>query len=181
VSIEPNLLDAINRASKLTNGVVPVNVIIAVIATESNFNPGAWNPEPKYHYLWDVKRDRPFRKLTPAEIASETPPPDFPCLAGDPDQEWWAQQASWSYMQPMGAVLRERGFKQPYIPQVLLDVKAAIWYPTKHLLAKIQQYGLEGGISAYNRGVPHPQIDQCPYLKKVLAALAEIRTARGAK
>ena len=91
------------------------DLVAAIVRIESSGDPLAWNPEPRYHYLWDVRLRQPFRSLTPAEVASEVPPPDFPALVGDPDQEWWAQQASWGLMQLMGAVARELDCRAPYL------------------------------------------------------------------
>lgn len=94
------------------------DLIAAQVHVESGNNPWAWNPEPLYKYLWDVQKNRPFRMLMPAEVSSEIPPTDFPCLAGARDQEWWAQQASWGLLQIMGAVARENGFKGPYLAEL---------------------------------------------------------------
>ena len=75
---------------------VPRGLALAVCEQESSFDPWAWNPEPKYRYLWDLLMQKPFRKLTSAEIASEFPPMDFRAPRGVPtDAEWWGQQASW--------------------------------------------------------------------------------------
>jgi len=93
-------------------------LVAAVVHVESSGNPFAWNPEPKYRYLWHVRAWTPFRALTPAENASEAPPADFPTLAGDRDQEWWAQQASWGLCQVMGAVAREHGFRGSYLTEL---------------------------------------------------------------
>lgn len=99
------------------HGVDP-NLVEAIVIHESSGVPWAWNPEPDYRYLWDVKHHAPFRPLTYAERASEQPPDDFPFFAGDRDQEWWGQQASWGLMQVMGAVAREHGFAAPYLSQL---------------------------------------------------------------
>jgi hypothetical protein len=104
-----------------------------------------------------VARNRPFRTLTQAEIASEAPPRDFPFLAGDRDQEWWAQQASWGLMQVMGAVARECGFHGNYLSQ-LLDPEEGTEFGCRHLAILkgryIQVYGWDGVIAAYNAGSP---------------------------
>src|SRR5688572_17064220 len=89
---------------------LPATLVFGVCAVESSDNPYAWNPEPKYRYLWDVRRNKPFRALASYEVDSKVPPSDFFGKSGDRDQEWWAQQASWGLMQVMGAVARERGF-----------------------------------------------------------------------
>jgi soluble lytic murein transglycosylase-like protein len=86
---------------------------------ESNYRAWAYNPEPRYKYLWDVKRGRPFRALTPIEVVSKFPPKDFPAPVGtDPDQEFWAQQASWGLLQVMGAVARQMGFVGPFLTEL---------------------------------------------------------------
>ncbi len=89
-----------------------------LVRVESNFTPWAWNPEPAYRYLWNVRTNSPFRALTDEERLSEVPPKDFPCLLGDNDQEWWAQSSSWGLMQIMGAAARQYGFKGPYLTEM---------------------------------------------------------------
>jgi hypothetical protein len=132
---------------------LPTGVVSALIWIESGNDPDAWNPEPKYRYFWDVQKNAPFRVLTLGEVASKVPPADFPCLAGDPDQEWWAQQASWGLMQVMGAVAREEGFHGKYLtalcrPTVNLECGCA------HLAAQYKwaDGNLEQTLAAYNGG-----------------------------
>jgi hypothetical protein len=108
------------------------DLLEAQVVVESGGNPWAWNPEPRYRYLWNVRSQRPFRQPTDFELMSETPPNDFPCLAGDCDQEWWGQQASWGLMQVMGALAREYGFKGPYLTQ-LCDVNVNLDIATAYL------------------------------------------------
>lgn len=114
-----------------------VSLIKAIIEKESSWNPYAWNPEPKYKYLVNVLTGQPFRQLTPEETNSEKPPNDFHCFAGDKDQEWWAQQSSWGLMQLMGGAARERGFKGPYLTE-LLDPEINIQYGCRHFLTKLK-------------------------------------------
>lgn len=144
------------QAAAAGSGLPPV-LIGALVEQESRGNPWAWNPEPHYSYLWDVKRRGPFRSLTPAEIASERPPADFPTLGGDRDQEWWAQQASWGLMQVMGAVARECGYREPYLP-ALLDPQTNLEYGCRHLANLKRRFfnghGWDGVIAAYNAGSP---------------------------
>lgn len=99
------------------HGIDP-SLVEAIVIRESAGTPWAWNPEPQYRYLWNVMQHAPFRPLTMGERVSEAPPDDFPFIAGDRDQEWWAQQASWGLMQIMGAVAREHGFTGPYLSQL---------------------------------------------------------------
>lgn len=109
-----------------------VDLLVAQIQIESGGDSDAWNPEPRYRYLWDVRTQQPFRTLTAAELNSETPPSDFHALAGDPDQEWWAQQASWGLLQVIGGTAREQGFTGPYLGS-LLTPRIGLLYGCQYL------------------------------------------------
>src|SRR3972149_8253567 len=111
-------LKAMAQDAAVGHGLDP-KLVTAIIVQESNWNPWAWNPEPRYRWFWDVRKNMPFRKVTDQEILNKFPPSDFSTLSGDRDQEWWAQQASWGLMQIMGAVARECGFRGPYLPAIL--------------------------------------------------------------
>lgn len=156
-------------------------LVTAVVLVESGGNQFAWNPEPVYRYFWDVKHGRPFRAVTPDELRSERPPADFPTLAGDPDQEWWAQQASWGLMQVMGAVARELGFQGPYLTQ-LCSAQTNLGYGCRKLNADLKWSGgdLEKALMAYNGGrgsaVKRTALVQ-RYAAKVLKQLATVTGA----
>lgn len=155
---------------------VPPPLALAVCEQESAFDPWAWNPEPKYRYLWDVLMDKPFRKLTSAEDASEFPPPDFRSYRGVlADAEWWGQQASWGLMQIMGAVSRELGFKERFLSQ-LCDPTAAVMLGCRHLAAYLRRYKDPfPALEAYNGGpgaVGHNE----KYAKEVLARLEHFKS-----
>jgi soluble lytic murein transglycosylase-like protein len=143
----------------------------ALVQVESGGHPYAWNPEPRYRYLWDVRAWKPFRSLTPAEIASDRPPSDFPTLAGDRDQEWWGQRVSWGLCQVMGAVARELGFRGPYLPE-LVRAEISLDLGAKHLSHQMAWAGgnLRKGLGAYNagRGGADGPVGQA-YAAKVLA------------
>lgn len=129
------------------------HVVLGLIEQESAWNPWAWNPEPRYRWFVNVKTRQPFRRPTDEEIRSEIPPDDFPALAGDRDQEWWAQQASWGLGQIMGAVARERGFDGPYLPAILrpeLNVMLLCAH-LAHLLSR-QEGNLQKALLHYNGG-----------------------------
>lgn len=128
-------------------------LVKALVLVESGGNPWAWNPEPRYRYLWDVRANAPFRALTGAEISSEAPPADFPTMAGDRDQEWWGQSASWGVCQVMGAVARERGFQRPYLTE-LLDPSLCLSIACAHLagLLRWANGDVEQALAAYNGG-----------------------------
>lgn len=136
---------------------LPPVLIGALIEQESSGNPWAWNPEPRYRYLWDVSRNRAFRTLSLAEIGSKVPPLDFSCLAGDRDQEWWAQHASWGLMQVMGAVARECGYQARYLTE-LLAPEDNVEYGCRHLVHLVARFfsrwSWAGVIAAYNAGSP---------------------------
>lgn len=136
-----------------TFGLEP-ELVLAVIWQESDGDPAAWNPEQKYRWFWNVKTNAPFRTVTDAENSSEYPPPDFPCLAGDPDQEWWAQQASWGLMQIMGAVARECGYRGKWIGTLLRDPLLNVHLGCTHLSRKLKQTGgdVRAALLRYNGG-----------------------------
>lgn len=124
-----------------------------LIAVESTFNAYAWNPEPNYRYFWNVHTNKPFRVVTNPEIASAFSPKDFPSLAGDPDQEWWAQQSSWGLMQVMGALARELGFAGPYLPELTSPEKnLAIGCVQLRRLLDWANGDTERALAAYNGG-----------------------------
>ena len=151
---------------------LPDWIVDGVITVESSWNPWAYNPEQKYRWFWNVKTDEPFRAVTAAEINNEYAPRDFPRLAGDNDNEWWAQQASWGLMQVMGAVARERGFKGDYLTE-LCDPAIGIQYGCAHLVwlknKLYAKYGWQGVLSAYNSGSPDSN-DGLTYATKVMNA-----------
>lgn len=151
-------------------------LVQALVQVESSGNTFAWNPEPHYRYLWDVQRAKPFRPLTPDERLSERPPFDFPCLAGDRDQEWWAQQASWGLMQVMGGVARELGFRGPYLPELTnTDLNLSLGCQLLQKLVLWADGNLHQALAAYNAGKggwnsPTGQA----YAEKVLKAMRRI-------
>lgn len=167
------------QSAAARHGLSPL-LVAAIITTESAGNTYAWNPEPKYRWFWNVATNKPFRTLSQAEIDSEIPPLDFPYLAGDRDQEWWAQQASWGLMQIMGAVARENGFTRRYLTQ-LVDEEDSIEYGCRQLLRLKgryhQDHGWPGVIAAYNAGSPRrskarPTLyENQSYVDKVMKAL----------
>jgi hypothetical protein len=159
-----------------SHGLDP-DLVEALVLTESAGNPWAWNPEPRYRYLVHARTRRPW-PLTAHEAASKFPPPGFPALAGDPDNEWWGQQASWGLMQVMGAVAREQGYAEPYLP-ALCDVMTNLQIGCRHLAGHLAWANgdIDKALRAYNGGrggVNSPAT--APYPGKVRAFLAQIRS-----
>lgn len=154
-------------------------IVRALITVESGGNTWAWNPEPKYRYLWDVRSGKPFRALSPGEASSEFPPSDFPCLAGDPDQEWWGQQASFGLMQVMGAVAREMGFKGAYLTQ-LCEPSINLRYGCQKLAADLKWAGgdVRAMLASYNGGrggnSPGGILRNAAYADKVLSKTVRV-------
>lgn len=177
-------LDEVTLDSLCARLNLPELLVMAIVRVESGGNPYAWNPEPRYRYLWDVKKKAPFRALTPDEIAAEVPPKDFPTLGGDRDQEWWGQQASWGLMQVMGAVARECGFNRPYLPE-LCDPALSLEYGCRHLSTLrdrfVTRYGWNGVIAAYNAGSPRLSADgkfeNQGYVDKVIVVRKSLEAA----
>jgi len=170
--VPPDIM-ALCVTSAAKYGLTP-ELLAALAWKESSFNPYAWNPEPAYPYLVNVRTGAPFRPLTVAERAREVPPFDFPTFAGDRDQEFWAQQSSWGLCQVMGAVARELGFRGPYLtelvrPDVNLDLGA------HHLSKQIARFGsVGGGLSAYNAGTPTDK-NRASYVEPILRVAEAIR------
>ena len=154
------------------------DLLTAQIRVESAFHEWAWNTEPHYRYLWNVRTNKPFRLLTTAEQTSQRPPADFPCFAGDPDQEFWAQQASWGLMQIMGGVARERGFKGHYLT-TLCDPATNLRIGCGYLadLVVWADGDVMQALAAYNggkRGNSTPPFRNQEYADKVFAARTTI-------
>lgn len=167
-------LSALVTATAIQHGMDP-QLAIAQVRVESGGDYWAWNAEPKYMYLWNVRTDAPFRRVSDAELASKIPPADFPTLAGDPDQEWWAQQASWGLLQIMGAVARERGFKGKYLtelcdPRINLDIGCKLFAD----LMRWSAGDVRKALAAYNAGKGGwPSEAGQRYATKVLSASGE--------
>ena len=158
---------------------LPASIGLALVAVESGFEPYAWNPEPRYNYLWDVKNNRPFRRLTAAELASKLPPKDFPAPAGvDPDAEYWGQQASWGLGQLMGANARALGYKGKFLTG-LVDPAVGLRLAFRHLYSIRTHFlvsaGWQGVVAAYNAGSPRKTSDGTwenqEYVDKIAAAM----------
>lgn len=179
LSTPDSLRDVIKGVAKL-HGQDPL-LVEAIVLTESSGDKWAWNPEPRYRYFWDVKKRRPFRAVTEAEIASELPPADFSALHGARDQEWWAQQASWGLMQIMGAVARELGCTSPYLT-ALCDPITNLTYGCLKL-AELMRWSTNNTIcalAAYNGGkhenspVHLPHLRNREYAEKVMQRRARV-------
>lgn len=163
-------------------GLTP-QLVEALVLQESGGNPWALNPEPRYRYFWDIRKKAPFRALTAAEIAAKIPPADFHSLAGDPDQEWWAQQASFGVCQVMGAVARELGCTEPYLT-ALCDPVIGLRFGCKKLAVEVKwaDGDLSSALAAYNggRGGNAPgtkPLRNAAYADTVLGRLAKITIA----
>lgn len=133
---------------------VSLPLILGIIHTESSGDPWAYNPEPKWKYMWDCRKKRPFRATTRLEECSEYPPDDFFAMdpSVDPDAEWWGQQASWGLMQVMGAVAREMGFSGHYLTQ-LCDPEVNLRIGCAKVVRLLKTWGdPEMAACAYNRG-----------------------------
>lgn len=184
--------DEIAAAARIHGGIDPP-LVEAIIGQESDGETDAFNPEPKYRYFWNVRTGAPFRAVSDVEVAAKFPPKDFPTLAGDPDQEWWSQQASWGLMQLMGAVAREHGFRGKYLTRLCSDPALNIDLGCQHLAGHLAwasrlYVGLEAGrvaavtrsaLAAYNGGrggnAPTGPIRNREYADEVLSRYRKIR------
>ena len=167
---------AVKNALKGYPSTLDAILIVAIIYQESGGNPWAYNPEPRYRWFWNVKIDAPFRAASPSEIASKTPPNDFPCLAGDSDQEWWGQQASWGLMQLMGAAAREQRFRGGYLTE-LCDPYVNIEFGVKHWWTFALQYGNRSKEEALSRWNTGNSEDGRGYASEVLEKAAIVKAS----
>jgi hypothetical protein len=156
----PQLVESIrNKAEQFA---LPIALVEAIVQVESRGRLFAWRAEPPYRYYWDVARNRPFRRPTAAELASETAPRDFPHFEAisSRDTEWWGQAASWGPMQVMGAVAREYGFGSDF-PELCSTL--GVFYGCLHLNRLWKRFyadhGWMGVAAAYNAGSPRRLAD----------------------
>jgi hypothetical protein len=129
-------------------------LILAFIQVESSNNLFAVRAEPVYRYVWNVKTNKPFRKLGASEVRACTPPADFPSIHGSRCTEWWGQRSSWGPMQVMGAVARELGFRG-FFPELCGEPGIEIGCKLLVRLRARFKDDLGFMISAYNCGTPH--------------------------
>lgn len=117
---------------------VPLDLVLAVVATESSGHSGALRYEKHFDYLYNV--------------------PDFAKRFGWTEEtEITLQRISWGLMQIMLATARWRGFQSH--PQELLKPAVGVTWGTYHLAQLFGKYGdWQRAISAYNQGSPATNI-----------------------
>jgi hypothetical protein len=158
-----------------------IAILIGLAMTESSFRWDATRYEKNYRWLWDVRGNKPFRKLTEKEAASDTPPADFLGIKGvtTAKEEWTNQRTSFGPIQIMGAVARELGFKGRFTE---LGRHAGIEYGLKHFKKLFnrfhEEHDMVGVISAYNCGRPAPDLNPA-YVSKVLTYAAQYKNRVG--
>jgi len=107
---------------------LPVNLVRAIVQTESAGDPWAYRHEPGYRWL-----------VGNPTAMSQT--------------ERIGQMSSWGLMQVMGAVAREAGFVGPF-PQ-LCDPAIGLDYGCRHLAGYFKKYqNWPDTIASYNAGRP---------------------------
>ena len=154
-----------------------VDLVWAIVMTESGGDPWAMRYEPRYRYLVNARTRQPFRTLSPEERVSATAPADFLPPAGvSADTEWTAQRTSWGLMQVMGAVARELGHKGPL--SALCSPAVGVTLGCRVLAGHLAWAGGDvfRAVRAYNGGrggADSPATE--PYLQKVMAHLGRVR------
>jgi len=131
-------------------GVSP-QLVLAIAQVESNLNLFAYRFEPLYRYVWNCKKDKPFRKLSRVEAVCVRHPEGFSSLYGSKDSEWVFQKTSWGAMQVMGAVARENGYRGELSKLCSME---GVRYGIIHLRNYLRRYSLDDAISSYNAGSP---------------------------
>jgi hypothetical protein len=129
---------------------IPADILRAVVMVESGGDPWATRYEPHYRWLWDVRRNKPFRGTEdmfrgPIGVSAPT--------------EMTCQKTSWGLMQVMGAVARERGFDGRFLSE-LCDVETGMRFGCLHLLGYYRRHGdWEQAVISYNAGSPRRGAD----------------------
>ncbi len=133
------------------------NLIEAICMQESTGNPLAVKFEPGFY----EKYTKPMKFSDTEEI----------CRA-----------ISWGLMQIMGEVARELGFKGKFLSELCDNPELAIEYGCQHLKHKLNKYGFEAGIAAYNAGSPTyvkgGKFSNQDYVDGVLEYLSAIKKER---
>ena len=125
------MIDDIKKYSKNYN--LDYKIVYGLCITESGLNQFAVRYEPGYRYIEDVLSHKPRGCSTFTER--------------------FLQKCSIGVMQVMGGVYRQYGF-DGWLSSIFADIDTQLEYGCKHLRNKIQKYGLEKGILAYNSGTP---------------------------
>lgn len=140
---------------------VPFDLLGAIIQTESGGNPYASRYEPNYRYLFYP--DAFARNLVITRLTEEI-----------------HQKTSWGYMQIMGGVARELGFKD-HLPR-LSEPSINLKFGAKKLRDLLNKYDSERlVIASYNAGSPVYKKDSGDtlinerYVDKVYSYLRDIR------
>lgn len=141
---------------------VPVNLLGAIIQTESSNNRYACRFEPHYKWLYRTKDNARDNGLTEAT-------------------ETVMQMTSYGLCQIMGAVARELGIKGSLFQ--LLDEKTNLQYAAKLLKRLAMKYKERDDIiAAYNAGSPIKGLNGVyrnqPYVDKVNLYISAIEQAR---
>jgi soluble lytic murein transglycosylase-like protein len=150
-----NLIYALSTEHK-----IEVELIAAMVATESAGNTNAIRYEPHYKWTLDTEKYAKMNGVTN-------------------DTEVIAQKTSWGLLQVMGGVARELGFSSPLVkltdPWLGLDIGIK---KLKQLKAKYPK--LEDVISSYNQGSPRVDVmgvyNNQDYVNKVLTKYHFLRS-----
>jgi len=132
---------------------LPKELLQAIAQVESGGNLFAVRYEHRYRWLWDMRRNQPYRLPSGGFVC----PLDFPYDAsmGSRQTEFICQRTSWGPMQIMGAVAREYGFRG-FLPQLCGPL--GVHFGAEHLARLrhrfIDKHGWDGVIAAYNAGSP---------------------------
>ena len=144
-------LAALIRGIAEKHGLDPL-LVEAIATTESGGDQWAYRYEPGYRWIYEYKDRR---------VSADT--------------ELSGQKTSWGLMQIMGAVARERGFREPFLTRLLLPAES-VEYGCRHLSHLVGR-GFLGSdlVAAWNAGTPRKRADGTyenqQYVDKVSANL----------
>ena len=149
MSFGPLVTFAIRQAA-MRHGL-DVNVLAAQVHHESGGNPTACRFEPGWHYF------KPFRAAGCSEATERN-----------------LQACSWGLMQLMGTVLREQGYREPFLSAIVPDLAAQMEHGASRMRRLLTKLDISDALSAYNAGTPTP-LNRTNYVEPILRLAEKYR------
>ena len=154
--MEEKIIIEIKKFSEIYE--IKPEIIFGIVKKESNGDQFACRFEPNYKWLYYPDQVKP--------------------ISCSLDTEKTLQKISWGLMQVMGAVYREYGYKG-WLSIIPGNIEIQLRFGCKHLSNKIEKYGINEGLLAYNSGSPRKNEEgkyiNESYLKDVLKFADEFR------
>jgi len=149
MSFGPLVAHAIRQAA--TRHGLDVNVLAAQVHHESGGDPTAVRFEPGWRYF------HPFRSPFCSEATERN-----------------LQACSWGLMQLMGTVLREQGYREPFLAAIVPDLAQQMEHGASRMRRLLTKLDISDALSAYNAGTPTP-LNRSNYVEPILRLAEKYR------